>query len=161
MGFQSHNSLNFKNFDKITQILYSHFARLWSPCCSSAHCQVPIPKLPTSHHQGYIAKLPSPLHPMDCPNELQAAPEIWKFLGCQMFDFLSAKMSAQKLRLPLVFFFSHWLLRLPHPAPQHLFFLFSVPPLSLSFSLDGSSKLKKGAGSPKAKHAQWICPGYQ
>ncbi len=66
-----------------------------------------------------------------------------------MSDFLSARMSAQKLRLPLVFFFSHRLLRLPHPAPQHLFSS-SLCPLSVSlFYWMGLRRLRKALIHPR------------
>ncbi len=113
-------------------ILYSHLARLWSPCCSSAHCPVPIPKLPTSHHQGYSAKLPSPLHPMDCPNELQAAQKFEIFWAVKCLNFCLPKFLPKNWDCP--WFFSFVTGCLGSPAPTPFFPLLSAPSLSLFFT---------------------------
>jgi hypothetical protein len=68
-----------------------------------------------------------------------------------MSDFLSAKISAQKLRLPLVFFFCHWLPRLSPPLP-HTFFSSSLCPLSVSlFYWMGLRSLRRALVHPRLK----------
>ncbi len=109
-----------------------HFAK-----CMLFNCHVHIPKLPTPHCQGNVAKLPSPLHPMDCTNDLEAPNKLQNLWDAQCLNcFWCAQTSGPKERLPLICF-SHKLLPPPPSKPLFPFLLF----LFVVFGLDGSLKL--------------------
>jgi hypothetical protein len=58
----------------------------------------------------HIAKLPSPLHPVDCRPEFQGAHKMFLFLSCPIPELFSGLPIClpQKIRLPLILnFFSH------------------------------------------------------
>ncbi len=91
-------------FFYLANLLYQ-LAKLSSSCC-----HVCVPKSPTTHHQGHVAKLSSPLHVLwTTPNELQTIHNYKNFWAVQFLNlfFSLLKLLPQKLRLPL--FVSHWL----------------------------------------------------
>jgi hypothetical protein len=73
-----------------------HFAK-----CMLFNCHVLIPKLPTPHRQGNIAKLPIPLHPMDCLNELQAVDKLQNLWDVELFLVCSNFRPKRKTALDL------------------------------------------------------------
>ncbi len=120
-----------------------------TPHCSiiKSSCHVRISKPPIPHRQVNIAKLPSPVHPVECPIEIELPKK--NIPSCPMpeYFFRSIKTSAQKTETAPVFF-TGCIITPPSPPPSS-FSSFSLS-LSLSLSLvlvggwlDGSLKLER------------------
>jgi len=95
--------------------------------CPSSHC--PILKAntaKTTFPSCYFAKLPSPIHLVDCLNEFQSCPQIFKVLGSPSTECFLL-VCPHKIKLPLFFLvYSTGCLLLLHPL---------FPSLSLSHFL--------------------------
>lgn len=129
-------ALVFMNFS-CGELLFSSPSSLWGLRVYMFNCHVHIPKLPTPHRQGNIAKLPIPLHPMESPEWASSCWQNSKLWDVQCLNcFWCAQTSCPKERLPLICF-PHQLLPPPPSKPLFPFLLF----LFVFLGLDASLKL--------------------